>query len=122
MKKIITVIAITLGTIVSAQAQSRFIVEGDTDLLYRDGVATYGDNNGLTALGWWRFVNKNDTSVVERNLIQVHCSSRLFRFIRIMEFRQSKVIYNSGENWSAQWENPVPGTLTEFFQDMCKIR
>jgi hypothetical protein len=122
MKKIAVALVITLSTFVSAQAQSRFVVEGQNDFVYRESVATYGDNNGLTALGWWKFVGKYDNDKSDKYLIQVHCSSRLFRFIRIMEYRQGRATYNSGENWSAQWQNPVPGTLTEFFQDMCTVR
>jgi hypothetical protein len=119
MKKLITLVAL-VGCI-SAQAQSRFVAEGTNDTMFREGVATYSDNNGLTALSWFKYLGKFDSGT-DRTLIQVHCDSRLFRIIRNTSFRNGRMISDTGENWSAAWMNPVPGTLTTEVQQICYTR
>jgi len=119
MKKLITLLALT-GAI-TVQAQSRFVADGVNDTMYREGVATYSDNNGLTALSWFKYQGKFDSGT-DRTLIQVHCDSKLFRVIRNIGFKNGHMVTDTGENWSAPWTNPVPGTLTLNVQQICYTR
>ena len=106
---------------ITVQAQTRYITEGATDYLYRDGVATYSDNNGLVATSWFSMVSKN-TAESGKWLIQVHCDSRLIRTIKTVVYNGNTVIMNTNENWSSTWHNPVPGSFEARFQTICYAR
>jgi hypothetical protein len=120
MKQVLITLAIAL-TAITSQAQSRFINEGAEDILYREGVASYSDNNGLVATSWFTMRSKVDGQS-GKWLMQVHCDSRMIRTIRYIGYRNGEVIRNESENWSAQWRNPVPGSFESLFQQACHTR
>lgn len=105
----------------TANAQSRFIAEGATDILYREGVATYSDNNGLVATSWFAMRSKT-TDEAGKWLTQVHCSTGLIRTIRYLEYNRTSLVKNSPENWYSPWRNPVPGSYESFYQQICHTR
>jgi len=120
MKKVLAILALTLAA-TAAQAQTRFVSESHQDLLYRDGVATYSDNNGLVALSWFRFVSKTGQNVM-MDLVQVHCDTGLYRSIRAVTYVNGQVVSGGQENWSARWENPIPGSVSQRFTTICWSR
>ena len=119
MKKLVTLLA--LAGAITAQAQSRYITEGALDYLYRDGVATYSDNNGMVATSWFSMQSKT-TQESGKWLMQVHCESRLIRTIKTITYNNNHIVYNTNENWNAPWRNPVPGSFEARMQEICYTR
>jgi len=120
MKKILTALILAVAS-VGTFAQMRYVAEGTNDLMYREGATTYGYNNGRTALSWFTFKNKQNTTET-KTLVQVHCDSRLVRIIREVVYYDNILIQDTNENWYQQWYNPVPETLAVKFQTICTSR
>jgi len=119
MKKLFALLALT-GCI-TAQAQTRWVADGNNDTLYRIGVPSYSDNNGVVATGWFELKSKYNGERLNL-LVQVHCSSRLIRTIRSVTYYNGDVIASYPENWYAQWRNPIPGAFESLYQEMCHTR
>jgi hypothetical protein len=120
IRKITAILALALVS-ATAQAQTRFMNEGETDILYREGVASYSDNNGLVATSWFLMRSKT-TGEEGKWLVQVHCDSRLIRNIRYIEYNYGRLVTSRPENWNAPWRNPVPGAFESLFQQICYTR
>lgn len=120
MKKALIIAGFALMA-TTAQAQLRWLADGSTDTLYREGVATYSDNNGLVATSWFSMFSKT-TRESGNWLVQVHCDSGLIRTIRTITYWDHKVDYSTPENWSAQWRNPVPSSFESRFRAICSTR
>lgn len=120
MRKILAILALALVAI-PAQAQSRFVADSAQSVLFRDGVATYSDNNGLVATSWFTFRDRHRDETAQV-LMQVHCATGLIRYIREIVSVAGQPTAMNQENWQARWENPIPDTLSSRFQVVCWSR
>jgi hypothetical protein len=119
MKKLLlTALILASG---AAHADLRWLTDSSTDTLYRSGVATYSDNNGLVATSWFSMFSKT-TAESGKWLIQVHCDTGLVRTIRTITYMNNVVDYNTPENWLAPWRNPIPGSFEARFRVACTSR
>jgi len=104
----------------SAQAQSteKHLATSSDYSLYQVGQVTLGRNNGIVALSWFKYYDQIYASNVLQ-LAQVHCPTGMYRVIRSVEIVNGYTTHTGAENWNQVWENPVPGTFSQFYTVIC---
>jgi len=120
MKKLLLTIAILFGSVTAVQAQDTLLINGLNDLVYKTGQTTYSNSNGPVALAWLKFVSTKDFNDWSYSLVQVHCSTGMYRIIQGTQYYGTRSVGTFSADWNTQWSNPTPGSISSDLYRLCR--